>query len=113
MQRCACLGQVHGRLCRESLKLANEKSCKSVAFPAISCGVYGYPPAKAAKVCMLQQNAAHFAPPSHTHDRVQVALKACAEHAGSVKEVHFVLFSKQNLETFQAEAEEQFGSEES
>jgi O-acetyl-ADP-ribose deacetylase (regulator of RNase III) len=35
---------------RESLALAVEHACQTVAFPAISCGVYGYPLAEAARV---------------------------------------------------------------
>ncbi len=35
-----------------SLSLALENGCLSVAFPAISCGVYGYPPEEAAKVSL-------------------------------------------------------------
>lgn len=37
-------------ICRNSLKLANEHELKTVAFPAISCGVYGYPPEDAVEV---------------------------------------------------------------
>lgn len=35
---------------RSSLDLARENGCDSVAFPAISCGVYGYPLTEAARV---------------------------------------------------------------
>jgi O-acetyl-ADP-ribose deacetylase (regulator of RNase III) len=35
-----------------SLMLAVQNGCKSVAFPAISCGVYGYPLGAAAEVAM-------------------------------------------------------------
>lgn len=37
---------------RESLRLAARHGLKTLAFPAISCGVYGYPPAKAARVAV-------------------------------------------------------------
>jgi len=35
---------------RSSLQVARAQSCESVAFPAISCGVYGYPLPQAAEV---------------------------------------------------------------
>jgi O-acetyl-ADP-ribose deacetylase (regulator of RNase III) len=37
---------------RNSMKRAREIGARSVAFPAISTGVYGYPPADAAKVAV-------------------------------------------------------------
>jgi len=35
---------------RTSLELAADLKCRSVAFPAISCGIYGYPPRQAARI---------------------------------------------------------------
>ncbi len=37
---------------RNSLALAGERGCSSVAFPAISCGVYGYPVEQAARIAV-------------------------------------------------------------
>jgi len=37
---------------RESLKIASDKSIKSLAFPSISTGVYGYPIPDAAKIAL-------------------------------------------------------------
>lgn len=35
---------------RSSLDLALARGCKSIAFPAVSCGVYHYPPEEAAEI---------------------------------------------------------------
>lgn len=55
-----CLGPVYGRdkpenllladCYRNALKLAEEKKITSIAFPAISTGIFGYPMEEAAKV---------------------------------------------------------------
>ena len=37
---------------RHSLKLAKEQGCRSVAFPAISTGVYGFPADRAARIAI-------------------------------------------------------------
>lgn len=37
---------------RESLKLASKHGCRSVAFPAISCGVYRYPADQACRIAV-------------------------------------------------------------
>ncbi|KAL6660106.1 hypothetical protein ACP70R_002228 [Stipagrostis hirtigluma subsp. patula] len=53
-----------------SLKLAKENGIQYIAFPAISCGVYRYPPKEASKI----------------------AISTAQQFAEDVKEVHFVLF---------------------
>ena len=55
---------------RSSLALANQHGLRSIAFPAISCGVYGYPLEEAAPL----------------------AIATCARHAGELSEIRFVLF---------------------
>jgi len=53
------------------LWMANEQRLATIAFPAISCGIYGYPLDEAAPI----------------------AIHACREGAGSLREVRFVLFT--------------------
>ncbi len=65
-----------------SLSLANKHGLRQVAFPAISCGVFGYPHAEAA----------------------EVALRACRDHAGAVQEITFVLHDEGPWRAFNAEA---------
>jgi O-acetyl-ADP-ribose deacetylase (regulator of RNase III) len=42
---------------RESLRLAKENACASVAFPAISCGIYGYPVPEACAIAVGETKA--------------------------------------------------------
>ncbi|PLX37350.1 MAG: O-acetyl-ADP-ribose deacetylase [Hyphomicrobiales bacterium] len=42
---------------RSSLQCAAEKECETVAFPAISTGVYGFPPARAARIAVREARA--------------------------------------------------------
>jgi len=67
---------------RTAMKLAEEKGCRTIAFPAISCGVYGYPMADAARIAMTT---------------VAEALAA----GGTVQEARFVLFGRPAFETFE------------
>jgi O-acetyl-ADP-ribose deacetylase (regulator of RNase III) len=61
---------------RESLRLTGDFDIRTIAFPAISCGVYGYPPAKAAKVALNE--VARFL----GHDRVlEVVTFVCFDQA--------------------------------
>jgi O-acetyl-ADP-ribose deacetylase (regulator of RNase III) len=46
---------------RQSLKLAAENALRSIAFPAISCGVYGYPIVPAAKIAVRECRVQHYA----------------------------------------------------
>ena len=39
---------------RNSLALAHENGCRTVAFPAISCGIYGYPVEQAAAIAVQE-----------------------------------------------------------
>ena len=50
---------------RNALRLAAEHGIASVAFPAISCGVFGYPPDQAADIAVRTVRA-------HAHDDLRV-----------------------------------------
>ncbi|MCD6585999.1 MAG: O-acetyl-ADP-ribose deacetylase [Desulfobacteraceae bacterium] len=66
---------------RKSLTLAVENNLSSIAFPAVSCGVYGYPLDKACEIAV-----------STTADFLN-------QHTSNVK-VFFVLFSTAALEIY-------------
>ncbi len=68
---------------REALALAAERDLKSVAFPAISTGVYGYPLDEAAAIAVRE-------------------VRAFLESPSSIEEVLFVLFGLHALQTFQS-----------
>ncbi len=72
--RSALLASCH----RESLRVADELGAASVAFPAISCGVYGYPLDEAAPV----------------------AVATVRDAATRVQEVRFVLYDDEALAAF-------------
>ena len=86
-----CLGPVYGRdepaaellasCYREALRLADENALGSIAFPAISTGVFGYPLEEAAKVAIG-------------------AVAHRAQSLSSVRRVRFVLFAPGDLEAF-------------
>lgn len=74
----ALLRSVH----QNALAAARERECKSIAFPAISTGVFGYPMDEAARIAVGA--AAEFLRGDH----------------GTVDLVRFVLFSEDDLMTF-------------
>lgn len=55
---------------RNVLRLSHEHSLNSLAFPAISCGVFGYPPDKAALVAMSE-----FGKPAHADFDIKICCR--------------------------------------
>ncbi len=68
---------------RASLNLARQHECRNVAFPAISCGVYGYPIEEASRIAI--KTVRDFLETSELPERVI-----------------FVLFGKGDFETYAA-----------
>jgi O-acetyl-ADP-ribose deacetylase (regulator of RNase III) len=69
---------------RASLRLAAEQGARSISFPAISCGIYGYPVGQAARIAI---------------DTVRDVLD---KEPGSIEQVTFVLFSQGTYDQFEA-----------
>ncbi len=67
---------------RRSLEIATAHDLRSVAFPAISCGVYGYPLQDAARIAVSTVHGY-----LSTHENIEL--------------VRFVLFTPDAFETFQ------------
>ena len=68
----------------ESLKLASKKGLKSLSFPAISAGAYGYPVSEAARIAL------------------KTAIDYLEGHA-DIERVRFVLFGKPAYDVFAEE----------
>ena len=66
-----------------SLELACQSGCRSIAFPGISTGVYGYPLDEAAKVSLL------------------AAVRWLDEHKDTVMNIYFCCFKDSELKAYQ------------
>jgi O-acetyl-ADP-ribose deacetylase (regulator of RNase III) len=71
-----------------SLKLADQKGLKSIAFPAISTGIFGFPINRAAKIML------------------ETTIDYLSSETG-LKKVVFCLFGKESFEVFQKELRNQ------
>lgn len=67
---------------RNALKLAVENGVKSIAFPNISTGVYGYPKAAASKIALASTTA-------------------FLEEQDTIEQVTFVCFDNENFQLYQ------------
>jgi O-acetyl-ADP-ribose deacetylase (regulator of RNase III) len=66
---------------RSALELARDHDLKSIAFPAISTGIYGYPLDEAARIAVA-------------------TVQAFADEAGTLGRVHFACFSPEVLAAY-------------
>ena len=82
---------------RESLERAREQGARTIAFPSVSTGAYGYPIADAARVAL----GAVVDWARENPDLVEFRILP-----RPVDEIRFVLFSEGDLRTYQAALEE-------
>jgi O-acetyl-ADP-ribose deacetylase (regulator of RNase III) len=68
---------------RESLRIAAERELRTIAFPSISTGIYGYPIELAASVAL------------------ETVRGQVAENPGRFSEIVFCCFSQRDLEVYQ------------
>jgi O-acetyl-ADP-ribose deacetylase (regulator of RNase III) len=80
-------GELLAEAYKNSLKLAVSKGLKTIAFPSISTGAYGYPIEKASKIALK-------------------TVKEFLEKEDNLHEVLLVLFSKLDLRTYEKVAKE-------
>ncbi|CAI5483309.1 unnamed protein product [Closterium sp. Yama58-4] len=67
-----------------SMEEARKANVKFIAFPAVSCGIYGYP----------------------FPDAAQVSLKALQAACAGFSEVHFILFNEEAMDAYEGAAED-------
>jgi O-acetyl-ADP-ribose deacetylase (regulator of RNase III) len=92
-----CLGPVYGKdtpsdellanCYRNALEIAEDKGIKSIAFPSISTGAFGYPKKEATEVALN-------------------AVKEKADDLNKVQLIRFVLFGEEDLDLFEDKLEE-------
>lgn len=97
-----CLGPVYGRdqhqeellanCYRNALRLAEERGAVSVAFPALSTGIFGYPLEPAAKIAVE-------------------TVRREVHHLTAVKRIRFVLFDAPSLRVYEKLLEDAGGGE--
>ncbi|GAA1223653.1 O-acetyl-ADP-ribose deacetylase [Kitasatospora nipponensis] len=91
---------------RESLRLAVELEARSVAFPAVSAGVYGWPMADAARIALstvaaeLRQGGGGAGEEGAGEGERGVGEEGEGSQEERVREVRFVLFGAEAYETF-------------
>ena len=72
---------------RRALALAREHTARSIAFPAISTGIYGYPRRPAA----------------------EIAIRTCRAHSDAIDEIIFCCFDEDTAETYEQLLRETLG----